>query len=1033
MENARTSALSICIYAVSCDKGHRFFTEKTYRFPKRSSSTSLYRMNFRVFRQIIKSPLIIIVLIVCVANWQLLSGQRSLQWDALNFWQPWRYFISECYKNGLVPLWDPYTQAGYPVHGDLQGPAYNPEAIATSLLLPASVYVLNYIYVAYLILGAYGFYKLSLFFSRQIVIPSGKQEQTYQHTGAIVAGVLYALCGYNIGNAYFYVNISAALMPWIYYYYLKIMTKGNWIDSCKFAVFLFLQLTAGNPSFLIVSAYFMAAITGLQFIHRSKAGERREVLLALKQFSVAFVLLILMGLPVLINAYHIIPETTRANGISLEWASEERFALRNLFSFFTPLVSFERDTVTNLSQPLFDSYVGLLTLFFAAVGFIKYRSRWIYIFTGMALVSFLLCLGSHTPVFGWFFHLPFFNVFRMPRLIFLYDILFILLLASLGIRCFLEGQVRLKWFLFFVVSLLCLSSISLWYFNFVYDDNGMNLVDYTSMRSWLTTESQAIKAITSFGITFCLILIALIAYWRKWKYILISVLLFDIVLNYNLGASVRVFGENKAALMQSYTEDAPKGFAPPENIKSNAIRSLSAQWQGRWMNTSIYFKQPSYWSDNNFELSNYMKLYNDNPIELDYFTKQPLAFFADSLVSHIDSTNLHLSKVLVVVDEGLLRQKQNLLLRKTNSDTIVCEKFEPQHVIYRVQNKQAVAFVLQQNFTKLWHVKLDGNFVKPDFCFYSFPMLLLSGGVHQIEYIYDVPCFDLALGISLVVFLILILFIFYQFRRGSSLIVTVLVIVGLCSFRFYTGKKGRNRETLKEAQLEILANKEMKDNCWYIVNTRDAYAKDIIGKFRSFNFIYPEDVATFLKQSRETTKDYVCCITYKGYYPSELEDMLLAGFGERVIRVPVENGFVCLYHRASRLPTYVYEKVLNFTDSLHKGTDVKKGHDFSPAISFRLEEAKAKKYDLIFVEAETECDLADFKGLAFAVSNNGVFKKYLLAKPVHRPGSKTQELGIYYYLPENTRSDDQISVYVWNDDVRNVLLKKLRVSVVRKE
>ena len=100
-------------------------------------------------KKIIRSPLFVIVVMVCAANWQLLFGFNSLQWDVANFWHPWRYFISECYTNGIVPIWDPYTQAGYPVHGDLQGPAYNPEAIITSFLFPITVYFLNYLFIAY--------------------------------------------------------------------------------------------------------------------------------------------------------------------------------------------------------------------------------------------------------------------------------------------------------------------------------------------------------------------------------------------------------------------------------------------------------------------------------------------------------------------------------------------------------------------------------------------------------------------------------------------------------------------------------------------------------------------------------------------------------------------------------------------------------------------------------------------------------------------------------------------------------------------
>ncbi len=988
-------------------------------------------MDLRTLKQIVRSPLFIIALIVCASNWQLLLGFKSLQWDALSFWHPWRYFISECYRNGIVPLWDPFTQAGYPVHGDLQGPAYNPEAIATSLVLPASVYVLNCIFVGYLVVGGYGFYKLSAYFSRLLIPLSEGQEEPNRQAGAIVAGTVYALCGYTVGNVYFYVNISAALIPWIYYYYLKIISEGKGLDSCKLALFLFLQVTAGNPSFLIVSGYFLAGITLLQFGIWIRARRAGEVMRCVRQFGLAFLLLFILILPVLLNAWQVIPETTRAKGISLEWAAEERFALRNLFSFFTPLVAFERDPMSSLSQPIFDCYVGATTLFFAVVGFVKYRSYWIYVFSGIALVSFLLCLGLRTPVLGWFFHLPLFNVFRMPRLIFLYDLMFILLLASLGISSFLSGQIKIKWFFLFSFLVLILSGFSIWYFNTVYNDISKTLVDSDNLRYYLSTESQSEKVLLSFEITASFLALAIVAYWRKWRKLLLCLLLLDVALNYYLGATVRIFSENSADLRASYLKDLPQGFAPPENIQADQIRSLTNYWNGGGMNASIYLKQPCYWSDNNFELSNYMKLYSDNPAGLNYFTRQPLAFFGDSLVGKIDSSSLHSAKTLVLVTDGPPAGKPGSL-HKNPSDTIICEKFEPQHFLFRVQNKEALAFVLQQNLTKLWRVKLDGATVKPGLCFSSFPLLFLKGGKHEIEFTYEEPGFGLLLATSLFVFCILVVVVFYAFRHNWFFMGSFVLLAGYCLTQFISGGQRKNTENLEGLQNEVLANKQMKENCMYVVNTRDAYTAQINPRFSQFNFIYPEDVVAFCKSTRESIKDYLCVITYKGYYPSELGAVLSSGFGEEIKRVPVENGFVVLYRRYAQKPKPAYERVLDFSSSPRGGVDVKKGADYSPNIIFKVKEAGAQTEDLLFVEADTECELTDFKGLVLAIINKGVFKKYLIGRPIHHLKNKNQQLGIYYYLPENTKDDDEIGVYLWNDDARNVLLKRMSVRVIRR-
>src|SRR3989344_2874549 len=205
------------------------------------------------FSKLKRSPLAIISLFVSLANWQLLFGIRATQWDMINFWLPWRYYIAECYRNGIVPLWNPYSQAGYPIHGDLQGPAYSLEAIATSFLAPINVYFLNYLYIFYLVVGAYGLYKLILFFvdtlpNKELIETNGN---VLSYVAAVV-GVVYGLCGYNAWHGhYLYITISACLIPWIYYYFFKILQQPHWPDAIKLALVIWWQITAGNPSFII--------------------------------------------------------------------------------------------------------------------------------------------------------------------------------------------------------------------------------------------------------------------------------------------------------------------------------------------------------------------------------------------------------------------------------------------------------------------------------------------------------------------------------------------------------------------------------------------------------------------------------------------------------------------------------------------------------------------------------------------------------------------------------------------------------------
>ena len=669
-----------------------------------------------------------------MGNWQLFFCIKSLQWDVMNFWYPWRYFISECYTNGIVPLWDPYTQAGYPIHGDLQGPAYNPETIISSFLFPVSVYFLNYLFIGYLILGAYGFYKLSSFFSR--LVTKNNLQLNPTQLPAMVAGILYALSGYNVGHGhYLYITISMALVPWMYYYYLKMLLNGTFKDSGKFAVFVFMQITAGNPSFLIVSGYFFLAIAGIRFLKWFRSKEFYKIGKALKLLAGSFILVLLLASPVFLNAYYVFADTTRAQGISLAWAAEEHFAFRNFFTFFTPFVSLEREFQAGKSQPIFDYYLGITTLFFAIIGFIKFRSNWVYLFCGIALVSFLLSIGLRTPVFGLFHkYLPFFNVFRMPRLIFLYDTMFLLLLASLGINYLLSNSLPVKWFgLYVLLSILC-CVVSVFYFTYYYREAGTYTIDHSSLRFFIWSASQYQKAVISAGISVGLLVLSFVFYRKNKLSLIVVVLVLDIVINYNIGAIARNSSETDANVTALATKHTPKKFAPPENIPAKEVKGLSSYLNEFWLNTSVFIKQPCYSNDNNFELSNYMKLYNNNPNELNYFLAQPLAFLADSFVGKIETDKVYSNKTCALVSDSILAKYKQVFFHKNKSDTIICQKFEPQHTSYAVTNKEPVAFIIQQNLTKLWHVYVDGTEIKPDLCFYSFPLISLTAGKHTIEF-----------------------------------------------------------------------------------------------------------------------------------------------------------------------------------------------------------------------------------------------------------------------------------------------------------
>ena len=103
----------------------------------------------------------IITVLVLVVHWPLSTFTCAMGGgDAFDCWLPWRHFMTLALQNGELPLWNPLQQMGYPVHADLQGPMWYPEAIAIGGTIGHSVITLQVLYLFYVIIGGVGLMRL---------------------------------------------------------------------------------------------------------------------------------------------------------------------------------------------------------------------------------------------------------------------------------------------------------------------------------------------------------------------------------------------------------------------------------------------------------------------------------------------------------------------------------------------------------------------------------------------------------------------------------------------------------------------------------------------------------------------------------------------------------------------------------------------------------------------------------------------------------------------------------------------------------
>ena len=104
--------------------------------------------------------ILFLFLLCALAYWPLAFHVLSLKNDALNYFLPVRFQVSEAIYNHQYPFWSPYFNLGYPLHGDMQSGVWNPFVQFLSLFGPYTLYKLQIETLLYIFLSGTGMYFL---------------------------------------------------------------------------------------------------------------------------------------------------------------------------------------------------------------------------------------------------------------------------------------------------------------------------------------------------------------------------------------------------------------------------------------------------------------------------------------------------------------------------------------------------------------------------------------------------------------------------------------------------------------------------------------------------------------------------------------------------------------------------------------------------------------------------------------------------------------------------------------------------------
>lgn len=355
-----------------------------------------------------------------MACWPLTFGVFSVKNDAIHYFLPYRFQVSEALRNGEWPFWSPYLFMGFPVYGDMQSGAWNPVVWLFSLIGRYDATLFHFENLLYVFLGGMGMHKLVFY----------KVRHAYT---ALLVGGAYMLSGFMLSGQLINWLAAAAFIPFILLYYMRATSGGRKWDAVKSGFAMYMLLVAGYPSFFILMIYALLVMFVIRVIENSK-----KRVLPWKSFLTQHLIMILvfsgLSLPAIISFAELLPYYQRGDGTSFNDAIHNSLQWQHVLSFLFPSSIHANDVYSGTDVTCRNLYIGILTLpvLFA---FPPKKNRRNLALLLCAILAFLFSLGDTTPVRKLAFDLlPGMDTFRHPSQARLFVMIALLLLAAPGIR-----------------------------------------------------------------------------------------------------------------------------------------------------------------------------------------------------------------------------------------------------------------------------------------------------------------------------------------------------------------------------------------------------------------------------------------------------------------------------------------------------------------------------------------------------------------------------------------------------------------------
>ncbi len=352
----------------------------------------------------------------------LFRGEVFFSRDVAPFFYPMKHFLVSAVRAGELPLWNPWVAGGEPFFASLQpGLLYPGSLVLYGLPMPAAF---DWLVVLHYPLAGAG---LALLLRRW----------GHGWTAAVMGGSVFMLGGFFVSLGNFINNLqTVAWLPWLFLAWDNVLDGGRIRDLLLFAVLCGVAFLGGEPQMLALGLALVFA-HGLFKVTDRELPRSRQMM----AFVIAGVLAVALVSVQLLPFAEYMSHSVRRLPIELEYASSRSLEPTGALHWLLPPAlhtgahGFSTRFMASSAVPwILSIYGGGIALALALIGALRGRGRrWILFWVAATLVSVLLALGSHSPLYrALFTWVPAFRPFRYPEKFLLIGALAVAVFAAQG-------------------------------------------------------------------------------------------------------------------------------------------------------------------------------------------------------------------------------------------------------------------------------------------------------------------------------------------------------------------------------------------------------------------------------------------------------------------------------------------------------------------------------------------------------------------------------------------------------------------------